>query len=88
MRSAFVLDHLRLMARGEGYTVASMQHNPFELLEHYPGNYVGVLSASQEAVAPAGGWLFDPQCVCVGYRPVWTEWLGSPARRPLVLALG
>ncbi len=84
LRSAFVLDHLQQMTRSETRTVASMQHNPFELLEHYPANYFGTMSASQASAMPAGGWVFEPACICVGYLPVRTEWLDRPDEDPIL----
>ncbi|ABD71071.1 hypothetical protein Rfer_3362 [Rhodoferax ferrireducens T118] len=76
LRTAFVLDHLRRsVPSGAG---AAVQNNPFELLEHRLPNYFGAASAAQALAAPAGSWVFDAACVCVGYLPLGTEWLQSP----------
>jgi hypothetical protein len=78
LRTAFVLDYLRKEAAAEDAHVAAAQHNPFELLQRYPPNYIGDMSREQAASAPSGTWVFDPDCVCVGYLPIWAEWLDSP----------
>lgn len=79
LRTAFVLDHLRRQAAADAAPRSAPQHNPFELLPRYPVNYLGVMSRSQALSAPAAGWVFDPDCVCVGYRPMGSEWLHSPS---------
>jgi len=76
LRTALVIDHLRKSAATED-TAALAQHNPFELLQIYPLNYIGEMNPEQAALAPAGTWVFDPDCVCVGYQPIWGEWLDS-----------
>lgn len=79
LRTALVLDHLqRQVARGKS-SVASVQHNPFELLQRRPLNYLGERSAAQALAAPAGSWVFDPLCTCVGYVPIYAEWFDSPS---------
>ena len=76
LRTAFVLDHLRRsVPSGAG---AALQSNPFELLERRQPNYFGEASAAQALAAPAGSWVFDAACVCVGYLPLNAEWLQSP----------
>ena len=72
LRTAFVLDHLMQQVRGRGKSVASGQRNPFLLLEQVPSNYGGEPGAEGHA---SGSWLFDPVCVCIGYRPVHSQFL-------------
>lgn len=79
LRTAFVLDHLHNEVRSRALPVGLVQHNPFELLQRYPGNYLGEMTPAEAAVAPAGSWVFDPACVCVGYLPMHPEWLDSPS---------
>jgi hypothetical protein len=79
LRTSLVLEHLRKSAALEDTSAELAQHNPFELLQHYPGNYFGEMSAKQAQTMPAGGWVFDPDCVCVGYLPIWGEWFDSPS---------
>ena len=77
LRTALVIDHLRKSAASDDTAAALAQHNPFELLQRYPVNYIGEMNPEQAALAPSGTWVFDPNCVCVGYQPIWGEWLDS-----------
>jgi hypothetical protein len=79
LRTSFVLDHLRKSAAFEDTSSASAQHNPFELVQRYPSNYLGEMGPAQAELAPSGTWVFDPDCVCVGYLPIWGEWFDSPS---------
>ena len=79
LRTAFVLDHLHKKVAGGATPAPAAQPNPFELLARYPENYLGVMSREQAEAAPAAGWVFDPDCVCVGYLPIWPDWLDSPS---------
>jgi len=76
LRTAFVIDHLRRsVPSGAG---AALQPNPFELLQRRQPNYFGEARAAQALAAPAGSWVFDPACVCIGYLPLNADWLQSP----------
>jgi len=79
LRTAFVLEHLQSKVVSRALPVGLVQHNPFELLQRYPVNYLGEMTPAEAAVAPAGRWVFDPVCVCVGYLPMHAEWLDSPS---------
>ncbi len=79
LRTALVINYLRKQVSSKDASVVSVQHNPFELLQRYPVNYIGEMSPEQAAVAPAGSWVFDPDCVCVGYLPFRAEWFDSPS---------
>jgi len=83
LRTALVLDHLHLSVAADRANVALLQRNPFELLQRRPPNYLGELSRAQADAAPDGSWVFDPVCVCVGYRPLYAEWFDSPNGEPL-----
>ena len=79
LRTSFVIDHLRKEAAHQDVSTALAQHNPFELLQRYPSNYFGEIGPEQAEESPSGGWVFDPDCVCVGYLPIWGEWFDSPS---------
>lgn len=79
LRTAFVLDHLQSKVVSRASPVGLVQHNPFELLQRHPVNYRGEMTAAEAAAAPAGSWVFDPVCACVGYLPMHAEWLDSPS---------
>jgi hypothetical protein len=78
LRTALVIEHLRLKAGGASQSAMPMQLNPFELLQRHPVNYRGEMGLVEAAAAPAGSWLFDPVCACVGYVPLYAEWFDSP----------
>ena len=78
LRTAFVIDHLHKQVLAVNPSVVTMQRNPFELLERRPLNYLGQLTLSEAAAAPAGSWLFEPVCGCVGYVPLFSQWFVSP----------
>jgi hypothetical protein len=71
LRTALVIDHLQSAAGQKGKTVASPQRNPFLLLDHLPANYAGVLGNPKADAAPAGNWVFDAYCNCIGYGPMY-----------------
>lgn len=77
LRTALVLHHLQSSVTSDKSSVVMAQHNPFELLQRHPLNYVGMMDAVQALAAPAGSWLFDPQCECVGYMPLNADWFES-----------
>lgn len=84
LRTAFVLDHLHNEVRSRASPVGLVQHNPFELLQRHPVNYRGEVTAAAAAAVPAGSWVFDPVCTCVGYLPMHAEWLDSPSGAAMV----
>lgn len=79
LRTALVLEHLRTRVLVNPQATASVQPNPFELLQHLPVNYRGVMGPADAAATPAGSWVFDPECPCVGYLPLYPEWFDSPS---------
>jgi hypothetical protein len=78
LRTAFILEHLRLAVQDPAASVASPQRNPFELVGAHPANYRGPIRPAQLLDVPAGQWFFEIDCECVGYRPFHAEWLDSP----------
>lgn len=79
LRTALVIDHLQHRITPAGNGGAAQQRNPFLLLRSIPTNYAGsVARADVESVLP-GSWVFDPDCVCIGYRLLYPQWLENPA---------
>jgi hypothetical protein len=70
LRTAFVMRHLQAQLPGQNPELSLMPRNPFDLLERRPVNYRGVIRAKDLALLPAGGWVFEPVCGCVGYVPL------------------
>lgn len=79
LRTAMVIDHLHKRVAVGNSSVASMQRNPFELLQRHLTNYRGEMTAVEAALIPAGSWVFDSVCVCIGYRPLYAQWFYSPS---------
>lgn len=79
LRTALVLEHLQKSTVGQGSSVAGTQRNPFELLDRMPANYRGEITRASASSAPPGSWLFDKDCVCVGYVPLYPKWFDSPS---------
>jgi hypothetical protein len=78
LRTALVIAHLQKTLDANKPIAAPVQRNPFMLLASVPPNYAGEFGALQmEHVAP-GSWVFDPDCNCIGYLPLYAEWLESP----------
>jgi len=71
LRTALVIDHMQAAAIHKAKAVASPQRNPFLLLDHTPGNYAGVLDGIKADAVPAGNWVFDAYCHCIGYAPMY-----------------
>lgn len=78
LRTAFVIDHLQKNVAAAKSTIPLTQHNPFELLQRRPGNYAGEMHPTQSISPPAGTWIFDADCSCVGYSPIYEQWFDSP----------
>lgn len=79
LRTALVLEHLRTRVQTKAQSTEPLQPNPFELLQRLPVNYRGVTGPLEAAAIPAGSWVFDSQCPCVGYLPLYTEGFSSPS---------
>jgi hypothetical protein len=79
LRTALVIDHLQKNAVAGNSSVALTQRNPFELLQRRPVNYVGEMTRVEAVAAPAGSWVFEPVCACVGYLPIYAQWFDSPS---------
>ena len=79
LRTALVIEYLHKNVTAGTSSVALTQRNPFELLQRHPVNYFGVLTPAEAVAVPAGSWVFEPVCVCVGYRPIYDQWFDSPS---------
>ena len=79
LRTALVIDHLQRKVRPDHSFVGTTQPNPFELLQRRPPNYLGEMNRESAAQVPPGSWVFDVDCVCVGYRPLDGQWFESPS---------
>lgn len=79
LRTALIFEHLQKSTLGQGPSVVGTQRNPFELLGRLPANYRGEISRASASSAPPGSWLFDRDCVCVGYVPLYPKWFDSPS---------
>jgi hypothetical protein len=86
LRTALVLDHLQRTANSaiaSERPVPNALRNPFDLLDRLPINYRGIARVGQASRVPAGSWVFDPACPCIGYRPQDDGWLDSPSGDPV-----
>lgn len=79
LRTALVIDDLKQKAAGKSSSAARMQRNPFEMLQRHPVTYRGVMINFEAASVPAGSWVFEPVCACVGYVPMDDQWFESPS---------
>ena len=79
LRMGLLIDHLQNSLTAGQSSVALRQRNPFDLLQQRPSNYLGEMSRAQAALAPGGSWVFDRDCVCVGYLPLDDHWFDSPS---------
>lgn len=74
LRTALVIDHLQRAANPSSAGQPATVINPFLALQTLPPNYGGEMSTAQALLAPSGRWVFDPQCVCIGYTPQDPAW--------------
>ena len=70
LRFSLVADHLKKSLQSPQGNAANSQRNPFKVLDRLPPNYVGEVSMSAIAGVAPGSWVFDKDCVCIGYRPM------------------
>ena len=73
LRSTMVVDHLQRQARNPGQAVAPEQRNPFQLLQRLPVNYAGENVQPDGAPRAPGSWVYDRNCVCIGYTPLFPQ---------------
>jgi len=78
LRTALVVEHLRQQVAGAATPApptSALAVNPFELVDKLPAGYLGALRQGDAGRAPAGSWVYAPDCPCVGYRPLDPVWL-------------
>jgi len=78
LRTALVVEHLRQQtAQGvtPGPQATDRPVNPVELLGKPPAGYIGEMRQAEAHQAPAGSWVYAPDCACVGYLPLDADWL-------------
>lgn len=82
LRTALLMDHLKGVVDGTA-AARPAQANPFALLAQLPANYAGVRDR-HTAPAPqqAGSWVFDADCHCIGYLPLYPQGLNTPTDAP------
>lgn len=73
LRTALVLDHTHAMlVAGKAPAPASegaALPNPFTLLQSPAANYEGEVPPALLQEVPAGRWVYDRRCACIGYKP-------------------
>lgn len=71
LRTALLLDYLKAVTDGNT-NQKPLQSNPFLLLDHPQANYAGELAQAKakSQTLPAGAWVFDSYCRCIGYLPL------------------
>ena len=74
LRTALVIDHVQRAAKHASTEPSRTPSNPFLVLNTAPVNYAGEMSVVQSLAAPPGRWVYDPQCVCIGYLPMDSDW--------------
>jgi hypothetical protein len=73
LRTALVIAHLQRVVQLEKGVVVDLQQNPFKILRAVPSNYAGEVVRSDITRVVAGSWVFDKECVCIGYVPMSPE---------------
>lgn len=77
LRTGLMLNRLAQQVRPDDLSL--IEKNPFLLLQHLPPNYAGAIRMRDVHSVPPASWVFDPECNCVGYRLMYSEWL-EPAQ--------
>ena len=83
LRTALVLDYLHSSVQRGTATEAERVKNPMQLIQT-PVRYAGPIGMSAQASVEPGSWLFDPACICVGYRPLNPQWLEPQMEFPVL----
>jgi len=82
LRTALVLSQVTGHVAGVVGTVgaggAALPQNPFLLLKTVPTNFAGAHSMARADGMSLGAWVFDGECVCVGYRLLYPDVLNEP----------
>ena len=84
LRTGLVIAHLQVASANPAVSARPVPKNPFKVLQTMPLNYRGEFSVNQSLAASLSGWVYDPQCTCVGYLPLDSDWSdGTSAARAL-----
>lgn len=78
LRTALVLEHLQTEVGNASATKVVLESdNPFDALEQHPASYAGHVKGRDVGAVVPGQWVFDVQCGCIGYKPLYLDWLES-----------
>ncbi len=80
LRTALVLEHLHTTVRNAPATQMTPATNPFDALAQHPATYAGTVTGRDVAAVAPGQWVFDADCACIGYKPLYLDWLQSSER--------
>lgn len=75
LRTALVLGHLHTAVRDA--PDAPVSANPFDALAQRPATYAGSVTGRDVGAVAPGQWVFDAECGCIGYKPLYLDWLQS-----------
>ena len=74
LREALSLE--QILKRSPSTTATgTANRNPFALLASLPANFAGEVSSIKADTVVPGNWVFDPVCICVGYRLMYPQGL-------------
>ena len=77
LRTALMLNRLARQIRPDDRSLVEI--NPIRMLQQLPPSFVGEMPMRDVYRVAPGSWMFDPDCLCVGYRLLYPEWL-EPAQ--------
>lgn len=77
LRTALVVGPLQQQVQAAVPAPAAHSVNPFNALERYPVTYAGLVQGRDVGAVAPGQWVFDAQCGCIGYKPLYLDWLDS-----------
>ena len=77
LRTAMVLGHLQSAVQGNSMAAVQRSANPFHALDSIPPNFGGEVAGRDVGAVRPGQWVFDAQCGCIGYKPLYLDWLES-----------
>lgn len=77
LRTALVVGQLQTAVGATLAPAAPVSVNPFDALAQPPATYAGRVNGRDVGAVPAGTWVFDAQCGCIGYKPLYLDWLES-----------
>lgn len=77
LRTALVLEHLHTTVGAASAPQAPAFDNPFDALAQRPAAYAGSVTGRDVGTVAPGQWVFDAECGCIGYKPLYLDWLQS-----------